>query len=277
MTEHGPRPIDTIKVGDRVRGCDDELYPVYKVWERGYVGDLASISIGDDTTRLTVDHRMWTVTGGLIREVAAGDIVVGDEIPQPGYGSDVKRRRTVTRVGCEPFTGQVFNLWVDSFKHTYTTSIGYVSNCHPRDNIAMSWLAQRLDLSHDFFYDIMSAREDQTEWLADLIQHHAGLLPIALMGSAFKPNTNITTGSPARLLSHYLTDRKIEHKIIEPNQQLSAQPPSLFFVSTQHSTWLQYEFPEGSVVLDPFRYLQDNESLAKCTYVPIGKHGGAAQ
>lgn len=150
--------------------------------------------------------------------------------------------------------------------------MGDGGGCHPRDLIALSWLAQRLDLSHDPFYDIMSAREDQTEWLADLIQYHAGLLPIALMGSAFKPNTNITTGSPARLLSHYLTERNLEHKFIEPNQQLSSQPPSLFFVSTQHSAWLQYEFPEGSVVLDPFRYLQDNASLAKCTYIPIGKH-----
>ena len=41
--------------------------------------------------------------------------------------------------------------------------------CHPRDNIALSWLSKELDLSLNFFDSIMIGREKQTEYLADII------------------------------------------------------------------------------------------------------------
>ena len=40
--------------------------------------------------------------------------------------------------------------------------MGDGGGCHPRDNSAMSWLARELDLSYDFFEDLMIAREKQT-------------------------------------------------------------------------------------------------------------------
>lgn len=149
--------------------------------------------------------------------------------------------------------------------------MGDGGGCHPRDNIALSWLSRKLNLSHDFFEDIMVAREDQTKWLMDLIKQEANDLPIVLMGLSFKPNTNITVGSPARLLSYYLTEENITHTvydpIVDPNSKIS-DGSSLFFISTQHEMWKTYIFPKGSTVIDPFRYLQDNKTIL--TYIPIG-------
>ena len=50
-----------------------------------------------------------------------------------------------------------------------SAGMGDGGGCHPRDNIAMSWLARKLDLSYDFFDSLMSAREKQTEWLGELM------------------------------------------------------------------------------------------------------------
>jgi len=74
--------------------------------------------------------------------------------------------------------------------------MGDGGSCHLRDNIAMSWLARKLNLSHDFFEDIMQAREDQTEWLAELILKckQQFSLPVVILGKAFKPETNLTVG-----------------------------------------------------------------------------------
>ena len=76
--------------------------------------------------------------------------------------------------------------------------MGDGGGCHPRDNIAMSWLARQLPLSHDFFADLMMAREHQTEWLADLMCAYD--LPKAIVGYSFKSGTNRIVGSPALLL-----------------------------------------------------------------------------
>ncbi len=37
--------------------------------------------------------------------------------------------------------------------------------------------------------------------------------------------------------------------------------PHLFFIGTKHSEFNSYEFPKGSVVLDPWRYMSDQEDV----------------
>ena len=48
--------------------------------------------------------------------------------------------------------------------------MGDGGGCHPRDNIALSWLSDKLDLSFNWFDNIMMQRENQTDWLASLIE-----------------------------------------------------------------------------------------------------------
>lgn len=95
--------------------------------------------------------------------------------------------------------------------------MGDGGGCHPRDNIALSWLAQKLDLSYDLFESLMLCREKQTEWLADLLAEEEG--EIELMGMAYKPETNLTTGSPSLLLASLLTERGIRYNHTDPFSQ----------------------------------------------------------
>ena len=46
--------------------------------------------------------------------------------------------------------------------------MGDGGGCHPRDNIALSWLSRKVDLSYDWYENLMLSREKHTEWLADI-------------------------------------------------------------------------------------------------------------
>ncbi len=140
--------------------------------------------------------------------------------------------------------------------------MGDGGGCHPRDNIAMSWLANELNLSHNFFDDLMSARENQTEWLADLIEERHKVnnnLPIVLMGQTFKPETNLVVGSPAILLGNILKERNIEFMVHDPyvenlnNEVLNEK--SIYLISTKHDVFENLIFPKNSIIIDPHRFI----------------------
>tara|TARA_R110002020_G_scaffold333507_2_gene548922 strand:+ start:15246 stop:16478 length:1233 start_codon:yes stop_codon:yes gene_type:complete len=143
--------------------------------------------------------------------------------------------------------------------------MGDGGGCHPRDNIAMSWLAKKLDLSYDFFESLMIGREQQTEWLADLIEEHKGDLPVTILGKAFKEETNLVVGSPSILLRNILEERGMRPTMYDPyideGFPFNVYQPRLFFIGTKHSEFNSYEFPKGSVVLDPWRYMSDQEDV----------------
>lgn len=83
--------------------------------------------------------------------------------------------------------------------------MGDGGGCHPRDNIALSWLARELDLSYDLFEAMMVAREEQIRWLAELAVETEQ--NIEILGESYKPETNLTVGSPARLLANILREK----------------------------------------------------------------------
>ena len=136
------------------------------------------------------------------------------------------------------------------------SGMGDGGGCHPRDNIALSWVAKRNNLSHDIFTDLMKAREDHTNWLVDVIveKQEKHRLPILILGKTFKPDTNITTGSPALLLANLLLDREIEFSQYDPfvdSPQLEIDEPHIIFLATNHR-WNLGDIPTGSVIIDPF-------------------------
>ena len=75
--------------------------------------------------------------------------------------------------------------------------MGDGGGCHPRDNIALSHLSQKLNLSYDWFEGIMMQREKQSEWLADLVIKNSENRQINILGKTFKPETNLILGSPS--------------------------------------------------------------------------------
>lgn len=151
--------------------------------------------------------------------------------------------------------------------------MGDGGGCHPRDNIALSWLAREKDLSFDWYHSVMMAREEQTAWLAKLmLDEKYKDLPKVILGKSFKPETNLTVGSPAILLKNIIEEKGETTAMFDPHIDGDeipefAKKKSLFFIGTKHSYFATFDFPEGSVVLDPHRYIQDREGV---TVIRIG-------
>ena len=74
--------------------------------------------------------------------------------------------------------------------------------CHPRDNIALRWLAKKLNLGYDLFESIMTAREKQAEGMAKAILRHG--TSIHFTSDTYKPNTTLVDGSYSLLVQYYV-------------------------------------------------------------------------
>ena len=158
--------------------------------------------------------------------------------------------------------------------------MGDGGGCHPRDNIALSYLARKFKLSYNWYDNIMKQRENQTEWLADLIIENKGDKQINILGKTFKPETNIETGSPSILLKNILEEKGETVRMWDPYVDDSNimkvkeeyewdKIPQLFFIGCKHEVWKEFYFMPDSVVIDPFRYLEVHENVK---YIPIGKN-----
>jgi len=143
--------------------------------------------------------------------------------------------------------------------------MGDGGGCHPRDNIALSWLSRELDLGYDLFEAIMMSREKQAEWLADLMKEHE--LPKCVLGYSFKVETNITTGSHALLVGEFLDDPLFIDPHVNENHVLPNKP-HVFLIGMNHPEFVKYEYPAGSVIIDPWRYIPDKEG---CAVIRVGE------
>ncbi len=148
--------------------------------------------------------------------------------------------------------------------------MGDGGGCHPRDNIALSWLAKELDLSYDIYYSFMKARESQTEWLAELIaeEYFESKLPIVILGTAFKKNINLEIGSPVLLLENILKEKGINVITFDPFKENKfslkeiLKQPHLYFIGMNHDIFKEnLEFPEGSIVIDPWRIIKKRDNI----------------
>lgn len=138
--------------------------------------------------------------------------------------------------------------------------------CHPRDNVALSALAQRHGLSVDLMGFLTRAREAQTERLADLVAHWQRLtgLPLFVLGRAYKPNVDLEDGSPALLLADYLRDRALQFVHVGPTPEVVTDA-SLVVLTTQHDEYVTVDWPAGSVIIDPFGYVQTRQDVTLVT------------
>ncbi len=152
--------------------------------------------------------------------------------------------------------------------------MGDGGGCHPRDNIALSWLSDKVGLRYNWFDGIMTARERQTDFLADLIENEmkeTGLNAF-ILGTSFKPNTAIKTGSPAVLLANILKERNLQFDSWDPVSDggEASLKPAVYFIGCAHTCIKDIKVPEGSVVIDPHRRYAMVAENSK--YIPVG-HG----
>ena len=74
--------------------------------------------------------------------------------------------------------------------------------CHPRDNIALRWMARELELGYDLFESIMTAREKQAEGMAKEILRHG--TNIYFSSDTYKSGTDLVDGSYSLLVQHFV-------------------------------------------------------------------------
>ena len=147
-----------------------------------------------------------------------------------------------------------------------SAGMGDGGGCHPRDNIAMSHLARQRGLSFDLFECIMKAREEQTKWLANKVVRAATAsgLPVIVLGKSFKAGSNLTVGSPALLLSNILQNMQVPHEVFDPHVDLESDKPikpAVYVVATNHPEFQNWQFPSGSVVIDPWNHVEDTAEV----------------
>ena len=153
-----------------------------------------------------------------------------------------------------------------------TAGMGDAGACHPRDNIALRWLAEEYEIGYDMFDTIMQAREVQARNLADFlcIQAQKYNLPIVIHGKAYKPDVPYCIGSYSTLIGHYveayghhvhyvdpLADdaKNVVATIDRPAVVLMAHNRSVTYGYTgeERTDSFYYDIKPGSVIVDPWR------------------------
>ena len=137
--------------------------------------------------------------------------------------------------------------------------MGDGGGCHPRDNIALANLSDKLNLGYNLFDTIMTIREKQTEYLADLALKYK--LPIVIMGETYKPDTNLTYGSPSILLAHILEEKTGEYPMMydpltKNNTKFNPSQAYTYIIGTNWEQFKTFPYSKNSIVIDPWGYIK---------------------
>ena len=155
-----------------------------------------------------------------------------------------------------------------------TAGMGDAGACHPRDNIALRWLAEEYDIGYDLFDTIMHAREIQARNLAEFLADQAKQrgMSIVIHGKAYKPDVPYCIGSYSTLVGHYVKQMGFNIRYLDP---LADDPTEVIseligpaVILWAHNRKITYEYtgdqvdtqpyceiPPGSVIVDPWRKL----------------------
>jgi UDPglucose 6-dehydrogenase len=145
--------------------------------------------------------------------------------------------------------------------------------CHPRDNIALRYMAKELDLGYDMFDAIMHAREIQAENLAKELIKHAenNQMRIFIHGKSYKPGVQYCDGSYSLLIGHYC--QKLGHTPVYVDPLTGDNISSVWgVILLAHNKKITYEYrgweeaqqlycsiEKGSIIIDPWRTFKSDD------------------
>lgn len=136
-----------------------------------------------------------------------------------------------------------------------TAALGDAGACHPRDNIALRWLAERLDLGYDLFDSIMTAREVQAEKMA--LRCLKNGKNVTIIGKAYKPGVPYTNGSASMLVGYYIEKHGGNLNYYDPNtddNDLRNDWTQVYLIGYWEEWVEKLVFNDpGVVVIDPWR------------------------
>ena len=163
-----------------------------------------------------------------------------------------------------------------------TAGMGDAGPCHPRDNIALRYLAENLELGYDIFDTIMHAREQQAKNIAEylaVLSRVAGL-PVIIHGKAYKPDVDFLDGSYSLLIGSYLDEFETAYSYADPMTNDIVEGGTSAVILLAHNRQITYGYtgnlPEqqlyftpgaGSVIVDPWRtFKTDNDAIKVIHY-----------
>jgi len=142
--------------------------------------------------------------------------------------------------------------------------MGDGGGCHPRDNIALRYMAEKLNLGYDLFDAVMTAREVQASNLAERIVEESNKhnLPIVILGQAYKPDVEYLDGSTSVLTGHFCETLNPMVKVLyDP-----VNPIQAVYLLGHMGKHHDYNYPEGSVIIDPWRSFSTNKDIKVIHY-----------
>jgi len=166
-----------------------------------------------------------------------------------------------------------------------TAGMGDAGACHPRDNIALRWLASEYEIGYDLFDTVMHAREIQAKNLALFLVEQAKEknLPIVIHGKAYKPDVEYCIGSYSTLVGFYVKEAGLPVVYVDPladNRDEvvdSVEGPAVFLWA--HNRKITYEYTgdqldtqpycpiaPGSIIVDPWRKLNSSDGITVVHY-----------
>jgi UDPglucose 6-dehydrogenase len=156
-----------------------------------------------------------------------------------------------------------------------TAGMGDGGGCHPRDNIALRYMAQELNLGYDLFDAVMTAREIQAENLAKELVKHAkeNRMSIFIHGKSYKPGVEYLDGSYSLLVGHFC--EQLGHKPTYVDPLTGDNINDVFgVVLLAHNREVTYEYrgfseqqslyckiEKGSIVIDPWRTFKSDNHI----------------
>lgn len=166
-----------------------------------------------------------------------------------------------------------------------TAGMGDAGACHPRDNIALRWLAEHYDVGYDLFDTIMHAREIQAKNLALFLVEQSRItgLPIVIHGKAYKPDVEYCIGSYSTLVGHYVKEAGMPVVYVDPLADnmdevvKEVKHPAVFlwahnrkityeYTGEQKDTQAYCDIRPGSVIVDPWRKLKSTDTVQVVHY-----------
>jgi UDPglucose 6-dehydrogenase len=198
----------------------------------GDLGIVARLKIGR-TAKSTVDN-YWLVISGADQVEQLLDLVPErDRLPMRESLATTKRiaptgyRRDedgtawarVTEVVRHPYNGFVYSLEVPA-SHTFVATGGLIThNCFPKDSLALKQLAANSGYHFQLLNAVIEVNELQKRRVVQKLQRHLGRLrgeTVALLGLAFKPNTDDMREAPSLVLASRLLAEGVEVRAWDP-------------------------------------------------------------
>ena len=166
-----------------------------------------------------------------------------------------------------------------------TAGMGDAGACHPRDNIALRWLAKEYNIGYDLFDTVMHAREVQAKNLAMYLLDLSIMtdMPVVIHGKAYKPDVEYCIGSYSTLVGHYIEQEGRAVVYVDPladdktNVVDSVDTPAVYLWA--HNRKITYEYTgdqldtlpycdikPGSIIVDPWRKLTSTAEVEVVHY-----------